>query len=155
MKTIRIYDSGEDYRLEYASRYQTFNEVDFGQRAEFAARKLEVIEDALDEDELSDLVSLVINDEIDEPQSSFGDHIIAHREEVTFNERTSTSLVHWLRNVVFRYAWLDQQVLDGELDLDFNALTGDFAYVQADQSRARADHDNTPSWSHVAYHPHD
>ncbi len=38
--------------------------------------------------------------------------------------------MHWLRRLVFRGAWLDQRVNEGELDISFDADTGSFTYIQ-------------------------
>ncbi len=38
--------------------------------------------------------------------------------------------MHWLRRLVFRGAWLDQRVKEGELGVAFDEQTGSFAYVQ-------------------------
>ena len=57
--------------------------------------------------------------------------------------------MHWLRRLVFRGAWLDQRVKEGELGVSFDEHSGSFAYVQpadprsrerrrADRARARA-----------------
>src|SRR3712207_7184381 len=46
------------------------------------------------------------------------------------------SLVHWLRRLVFRSAWLDQRVKEGELDVTFDTDLHTFAYVQPDRDRS-------------------
>ncbi len=66
--------------------------------------------------------------------------------------------MHWLRRLVFRGAWLDQRVKEGELSVRFDELTGSFAYVQpATGARRRARGGEPielapePSWNRVAY----
>jgi hypothetical protein len=49
---------------------------------------------------------------------------------------SNKSLVHWLRRLVFRGAWLDQRVKEGELDIVFDESTQTFGYVQPDRTRA-------------------
>ena len=67
--------------------------------------------------------------------------------------------MHWLRRLVFRGAWLDQRVNEGELGVCFDEQTGGFVYVQA---AGRRDSDSSvggepielarePSWGRVAY----
>ena len=36
--------------------------------------------------------------------------------------------MHWLRRLVFRSAWLDQRVKEGELDVAFDESTNTFGY---------------------------
>ena len=66
------YDSGEDFVLEYGELRFTFNERDFGERCEQAARKLGFVGGRLDDPELEDLVNLAVNGEIQEPASAPG-----------------------------------------------------------------------------------
>jgi hypothetical protein len=65
-------------------------------------------------------------------------------------------LVHWLRRLVFRGAWLDQRVNEGELSVAFDEETGSFAYVQPVSTRSTAGGEPIelapePSWGRVAY----
>ena len=43
--------------------------------------------------------------------------------------------MHWLRRLVFRSAWLDQRVKEGELDVVFDEITQSFGYVQPERDR--------------------
>src|SRR5881392_3080018 len=61
------------------------------------------------------------------------------------------SLVHWLRRLVFRSAWLDQRVKEGELDVRFDADEHTFAYVQPDRDGEPVELAPEPSWGRVAY----
>src|SRR3954452_24491142 len=111
------YDSGSDYVLEYGELRFSFNEEYFAQRVEQAAVKLDLVDQGLVGDELTDLLELAVNGEIREPTSSLGEHINEHWTELV--GPASRSLVHWIRRLVFRGAWLDQRVKEGELDIVF------------------------------------
>ena len=143
METARRgnYDSGEDFVLEYGELRFTFNEEDFSERCEQAALKLGFVGGRLGDDELEDLVNLAVNGEILDPASALGEHVNDCWPELV--GPAERSLVHWLRRLVFRGAWLDQRVNEGELSVAFNEETGSFAYVQpADRKidrRRRAD----------------
>ena len=159
METARRenYDSGEHFVLEYGELRFTFNEVDFSERCEQAAIKLGFVRDRLEEEELEDLVNLAVNGEILEPASALGDHVNECWPELV--GPAERSLVHWLRRLVFRGAWLDQRVKEGELSVHFDAQGGTFAYVQpADAGTGRRAEPielaPEPSWTRVAYRPH-
>ena len=112
------YSSGEDFVLEYGELRFTFNERDFRERCEQAARKLGFLGGAVEEDEAEDLINLVVNGEVTDPASALGEHVNeCWPELVGPSER---SLVHWLRRLIFRGAWLDQRVKEGELDIRFD-----------------------------------
>ena len=140
------YDSGEDFVLEYGELRFTFNEDDFSERCEQAAIKLGFVGGRLGEEELEDLVNLAVNGEISDPASALGEHVNDCWPELV--GPAERSLVHWLRRLVFRGAWLDQRVNEGELSVAFDEETGSFAYVQpidplagrrrADRAGARA-----------------
>ncbi len=122
------YDSGEDFVLEYGELRFTFNEEDFAERCEQAALKLGFVGGRLGEDELEDLVNLAVNGEIHDPASALGEHVNECWAELV--GPAERSLVHWLRRLVFRGAWLDQRVNEGELGVAFVEETCSFAYVQ-------------------------
>ena len=125
------YNSGEDYVLEYGELRFTFNEEDFRQRVEQAAVKLSFVKPGLATEELDDLVNLAVNGEIREPSSPLGEHVNERWYELV--GPADRSLVHWLRRLVFRGAWLDQRVKEGELDIYFHEDTHSFGYVQPDR----------------------
>ncbi len=88
------YSSGEDFVLEYGELRFTFNERDFRERCEQAARKVGFIEGEIEPDEAEDLINLVVNGEVSDPASALGDHVNeCWPELVGPSER---SLVHWL-----------------------------------------------------------
>jgi hypothetical protein len=143
------YESGDDYVLEYGELRFMFNEQDFRQRVEQAAVKLGFVTPGLSEDELDDLVNLAVNGEIRDPQSSLGEHVNAHWQELV--GPADRSLVHWLRRLVFRSAWLDQRVKEGELDIVFREDTQSFGYLQRDRGSELIELAPEPSWRPAAY----
>lgn len=143
------YDSGDDFVLEYGELRFTFNERDFSERCEQAALKLGFVGGPLDEPELEDLVNLAVNGEIQDPASALGEHVNDCWPELC--GPAERSLVHWLRRLVFRSAWLDQRVKEGELDVMFDAAELRFSYVQPDRQNAPIELAPEPSWGRVAY----
>ena len=55
--------------------------------------------------------------------------------------------MHWLRRLVFRGAWLDQRVKEGELDIVFDERTQTFGYVQPDRDSELIELSAEPSWA--------
>ena len=143
------YNSGEDFVLEYGELRFTFNEVDFRERCEQAAIRLGFIGGRLDDGELEDLVNLAVNGEILDPASALGDHVNDCWTDLA--GPAERSLVHWLRRLVFRGAWLDQRVKEGELDIVFDERTQTFGYVQPDRSSELIELSKEPSWRRIAY----
>jgi hypothetical protein len=150
METTRRgnYDSGDDFVLEYGELRFTFNERDFGERVEQAALKLGFVGGRLDEPELEDLVNLAVNGEIQDPASALGEHVNDCWPELV--GPSDRSLVHWLRRLVFRSAWLDQRVKEGELDVRFDPEEQTFSYVQPDRHDEPVELAPEPSWGRVA-----
>ena len=145
------YESGSDYVLEYGELRFSFNEQDFSQRVEQAAVKLDFVEHGLAGDELHDLLELAVNGEIREPCSPLGGHVNENWDALV--GPSNKSLVHWLRRLVFRGAWLDQRVKEGELDVVFDDLTQSFGYVQPERDREPIELSPEPNWGRVAYQP--
>jgi hypothetical protein len=148
------YHSGEDFVLEYGELRFTFNERDFSERCEQAAIKLGFVGGRLGEGEIEDLVNLVVNGEVHEPASALGEHVNDCWPELV--GPAERSLVHWLRRLVFRGAWLDQRVTEGELTVAFMEETGSFMYLQAADRPSTAEGEPIelapePSWGRVAY----
>src|SRR5213082_3870160 len=143
------YNSGEDFVLEYGELRFTFNESDFSERCEQAAIKVGFVGGRLGEEELEDLVNLAVNGEISEPASALGEHVNDCWPELV--GPADRSLVHWLRRLVFRSAWLDQRVKEGELDVAFDDATNTFGYVQPERDREPIELSPEPSWRRVAY----
>ena len=145
------YDSGEDFVLEYGELRFTFNERDFAERCEQAARKLGFVREHLAGEEREDLVNLAVNGEIQDPASGLGEHVNDCWPELV--GPADRSLVHWLRRLVFRSAWLDQRVKEGELDVVFCDHTHTFGYVQPDRDSEPIELSPEPNWKRVAYAP--
>lgn len=146
------YSSGEDFVLEYGELRFTFAERDFAERCEQAARTVEFVEVPLDQTELEDLVNLTVNGEVIDPASRLGEHVNLCWPELMGHDEHS--LVHWLRRLVFRGAWLDQRVLEGELDVRYCDREHTFRYVQPDRQDEPIVLAPEPSWQRVAYLPH-
>jgi hypothetical protein len=144
------YESGSDYVLEYGELRFTFNERDFSERVEQAAIKLGFVPGQLADEEREDLVNLAVNGEVgEEPHSRLGEHVNACWQRlVGASER---SLVHWLRRLVFRGAWLDQRVMEGELEIVFDDRSHTFGYAQPDRDYEVIELSPEPSWAEVAY----
>ena len=143
------YESGSDYVLEYGELRFTFNERDFTERVEQAAAKLGFVAGLLGDHEREDLVNLAVNGEVPEPQSELGEHINFCWGDL--NGPSERSLVHWIRRLVFRGAWLDQRVKEGELDVVFDERTQTFGYVQPERSAELIELSKEPSWRRIAY----
>ena len=145
------YESGSDYVLEYGELRFTFNERDFTERVEQAAMKLGFVSGPLEGAEREDLVNLAVNGEVTEPASALGEHINARWGELAGS--SERSLVHWLRRLVFRGAWLDQRVKEGELEIVFEENTSTFGYAQPDRDNEVIELSPEPSRAEVAYRP--
>ena len=145
------YESGSDYVLEYGELRFTFNERDFTERVEQAATKLGFVAGTLCDDEREDLVNLAVNGEVPEPHSDLGNHI--NQRWGDLHGPSERSLVHWIRRLVFRGAWLDQRVMEGELEVVFDESTSSFGYAQPDRNFELIELSPEPSWREVAYRP--
>jgi hypothetical protein len=143
------YESGSDYVLEYGELRFTFNERDFTERVEQAAVKLGFVPGPLEGGEREDLVNLAVNGEVGDPASALGEHIVARWSDLAGN--AYRSLVHWLRRLVFRGAWLDQRVKEGELEIVFDERSRSFGYAQPDRGYEVIELSPEPSWAEVAY----
>jgi hypothetical protein len=145
------YDSGQDFVLEYGELRFTFNERDFSERCEQAALKLGFVDGRLNDAEAEDLVNLVVNGEVHDPASDLGEHVNDCWPDLV--GPAERSLVHWLRRLVFRSAWLDQRVKEGELDVAYDQDTESFAYIQPERDHEPIELAPEPTWAKVAYVP--
>ncbi len=144
------YASGEDYILEFRSFRYGFNSVDFAQRVDMAASELGLVEaGTLQQDECADLVQLVAGGGIEFPVSPLGEYLLNRSEDVLTLH--GESLVYWLRELVFRSAWLDLRLMEGQLEVAFDEDTGEFAYFPAGHRTRRIGAPPHPSWREVAY----
>jgi hypothetical protein len=145
------YESGRDYVLEYGELRFTFNERDFAERVEQAAMKLGFLERRLGNAERMDLVNLAVNGEVSDPHSPLGEHINECWNEL--DGRSDRSLVHWIRRLVFRGAWLDQRVKSGLLDVTWDETVADFGYRDPRGDRALLELAPVPSWHELQFRP--
>jgi hypothetical protein len=146
------YSSGEDYILEFRSFRYGFNSLDFTQRLEMAAVELDLVEaGTLDECDCYDLVQLVTSRSVDQPVSGLGEYLAENAEEVLVHE--GECLVYWLQELVFRSAWLDQRLLDEQVDLVFDDSACVFVYYPKGNRTREIGPPPHPSWRRVAYLP--
>jgi hypothetical protein len=143
------YESGADFVLEYGDLRFTFSERDFAERVEQAAGTLGFVCGPLDEAEREDLVDLTVNGALDVPHSTLGEHVRRCWPELS--RPREGSLVHWLRRLVFRGAWLDQRVKEGELAVVFDPATLSYGYAQPGRGHELVQLAPPPSWARVAY----
>ena len=143
------YESGSDYVLEYGELRFAFNEEDFGQRVEQAAVKLGFVDQGLSAEELDDLLDLCVSGEIAEPSSRLGEHINENWDDLV--GPANRSLVHWLRRLVFRGAWLDHRVKEGLLEVSWDEDVADFGYRDPNGDRALMELAPVPSWHELQF----
>ena len=144
------YSSGDDYVLEFLGYRLSFNAFDFEQRVVAAAVKLGLVEvNELDEDEASDLVALAAQGVIEGPQSRLGRYLARNWERVSLVQ--GESLVYWLRKLIFRGAWLDNQVKRGALEVVWDDAEAEFAYQHPDGGRPLLELAPVPSWHELQY----
>ena len=145
-KSPSNYQSGTDFTMEFGKFRFRFNGRDFRERVDLAATQLGFVQvGTLGGEELDQLVELVAHGEIrsDGPLAS---HLSEHRERLLgFDD----DLVHWLRKLVFRGAWIDQQIKE---DLVEPILEGnDFVYRCTLTSDLIDEITDKPDWSEVSF----
>ena len=144
------YSSGDDYVVEFLGYSFSFNAFDFEQRVVAAAVKLGLVEvNELDEDEASDLVALAAQGLIDAPQSRLGRYLARNWERVSLLQ--GESLVYWLRKLIFRGAWLDNQVKRGALEVVWDDAEAEFAYQHPGGGRPLLELAPVPSWHELQF----
>ena len=147
---------GNNYTLEHGEFLFIFNEVDFGQRVEYAAKQLNMIEDYLSEEEREDLVSLVLHAGIKNPSSPLAYHLRENEEELV-RSVNGGNVVYWLRRLVFRGARIDQRLLEGEVSVELDRDWVDFIYFEQAYSAFDFAYKknpiklSNPSWANVTY----
>ena len=143
------YSSGSDYSVETAGVRFRFSARDFSERVGQAAVRLGLIERGdLGEAELEDLVALAARGRIARPASPLAEHVERHREVLLGG---GEDLVHWLRRLVFRGAWIDAQIAQGRIQPVFDEARGGFGYRRAATGVPIATDPPLPDWSIVAY----
>jgi hypothetical protein len=146
--TIIQYVSGADVTLGFGDFRFRFALDDFGERVRAAAVQVGCINagDRTDE-EIADLVSLAATGRVPTPVSPLGHHV---ERNLTWLVDREGDVVYWLRRLIFRDAWLDQQIKEGRIDPVFDANHG-FGYVSSASHEPVADPNRTPDWSPFMY----
>jgi hypothetical protein len=143
------YSSGSDYSVEAAGVRFAFSARDFSERVAQAAVQLGLIDrDDLGGAEASDLVALAAAGRVDRPASPLADHLERHRDVLLTGDQ---DLVHWLRRLVFRGAWIDSQIAAGRIQPVFEESRGGFGYRRSATGAPIAEAPPLPDWSIVAY----
>jgi len=142
------YRSGRDVRLAVGTVRFEFNDEDFSRRVVAAAARLGLVDGAaVGDDERADLAAIAIDGRARAPHSDLArhlgqiDHLLVH---------DGRDLTHWLRRLVFRGAWIDQLVTEGNLEPVFVQGRG-FAYRSPATGAPTADDAGAPDWSAHAY----
>lgn len=142
-----VYSSGRDFTVHVGEVRFGFNAADFAERVGEAAERLGLVRrDQLGAAEVDDLVALCAHGAIAEARSPLAAHLRRHAGELSRDGQ----LVHWLRRLVFRGAWIDQHVSDGRLEPVFDEGRG-FRYRSPRSGKLVEDEAPTPDWSAIAY----
>jgi hypothetical protein len=140
--------SGHDFAVEVAGVRFRFSAEDFTSRVGAAAVRLGLLtRDRLGRGELEDLVAMAAHGRVARSASPLAAHLDRHRDSLVAGDH---DLVHWLRRLVFRGAWIDQQVSDGRIDPVFEEEHG-FRYRSATNGGLPADEAPVPDWSPFRY----
>lgn len=142
------YSSGQDFAIRVGAVRFEFNARDFAARVGDAAARLRIVRrEQLDADATEDLVALCAHGRIPAPRSPLAAHLDRHGDALLGYD---DDLVHWLRRLVFRGAWIDQHVTDGRLEPLFEEGYG-FRYRSTSTGHAVDDEAPVPDWSALAY----
>jgi hypothetical protein len=145
---VPTYSSGSDFVVEAAGVRFRYSARDFAERVGEAAVRLGLIERGdLGRHELDDLVALAAYGRVARPASPLAGHVARHRDVLLGG---GEDLVHWLRRLVFRGAWIDTQIADGRIQPVFEEPRG-FRYRRAATGAPIAADPPLPDWSLVAY----
>jgi hypothetical protein len=145
-KTPSNYQSGTDFTMEFGKFRFRFNSRDFRERSEHAAIQLAFVKPGeLSDEDLDQLVELVAHGEV-RSDGRLASHLQEHRDALLgFDD----DLVHWLRKLVFRGAWVDQQIKE---DLVEPVLEEDgFTYRCTVTSDIIEEIIDKPDWSAVGF----
>ncbi len=145
-KSPSNYQSGTDFTMEFGKFRFRFNTRDFRERVDMAAAQLGFVQaGALAGDELDQLVELVAHGEV-RSDGTLASHLAEHRERLLgFDD----DLVHWLRKLVFRGAWIDQQIKEDLVEPVFDG--DDFVYRCTVTSDLIDEIVDKPDWSEVGF----
>lgn len=142
------YASGHDFAVEVEGVRFRFSSADFASRARAAAEQLGLVDrGGLSAEELEDLVALTAHGRISRPASPLAAHVGRHRDDLLEGD---VDAVNWLRRLVFRGAWIDQQVADGQLTPEFDERAG-FRFRDATTGEPAAEAPPLPNWTPIAY----
>lgn len=134
------YDSGDDFLLEYGDLQYTFNEIDFTERCEQAAKQLGIAIGDLNDEEKEDLINFVASNNKSGItwKSALGPHLMklesnpdryAAFVDKMHGRKDSVLPTHWLRRLVFRQAWVDRRIMIGEIGVLFDEETSEYKYT--------------------------
>lgn len=142
------YSSGHDFAIEVEGVRFCFNADDFAARTGSAAARLGLVaREHLTPGLLADLVALTAHGRIIRPRTGFADHVAGHPSLAAGGPGGA---VHWLRRMVFRGAWIDQQVRDGVLSPEWDDAVG-FRFRSVATGDWAAEEPRPPDWRSLAY----
>ena len=146
------YRSGDDVTLAAGAVRFHFAREDFAQRVVAAATRLGLVHatevSARDRDDLGEVaIHGAAPDAASDACGGLAEHLRQPGAVLTHEGR---DLAHWLRRLVMRGAWLDQQVTDGRLEPVFAEGRG-FGYRAAGSEAPAPDDPGAPDWSSHAY----
>jgi hypothetical protein len=143
------YSTGSDFMVEAGGVEFRFAARDFAERVGQAAVQVGLVErEDLGTAEIEDLVALAARGGVTRPASPLAEHVERHRDVLLGG---GEDLVHWLRRLVFRGAWIDSQIAQGRIQPVFDETRGGFRYRRAATSVPIAADPPLPDWSIVAY----
>lgn len=146
------YSSGRDFAIEVEGVRFRFSTADFRARVGDAAARLRLVpRDAQTAAVVDDLVALCAHGRIGRSRSGLGDHLERHRAALLEGPE---DLVHWLRRLVFRAAWIDQQLRDGVLVPEWDDAVG-FRYRSAASGERAAEEPAVPDLRRFTWVPWD
>lgn len=147
-KTPSNYQSGTDFTMEFGKFRFRFSTRDFRERVELAAVQLGFVQaGTLEAEDVDQLVELVAHGELrGDADGGLAAHLADNRDALLgFDD----DLVHWLRKLVFRGAWLDQQIKE-DLVTPVWAETG-FTYRCTTTADPIDELIDKPDWSPLGY----
>jgi hypothetical protein len=132
--------------MEFGTFRFRFNARDFRERVEHAAVQLAfVVPGSLADEDVDQLVELVAHGEI-ATEGDLRSHIDDNRDLILgFDE----DFTHWMRKLVFRGAWVDQQIKEGLVE----PLLEDAGFIYRCTTTLELIEElvDVPSWSDVGY----